>query len=176
MSLVIKGCIIRPNGDVTEKHLSRFADKYVVPTDPIFQDAKPPAMSVLLELPILVARLNPVDMIPGDSYHTNRPATCLNVGPCGFAPMEWQRKVGVVLVVRMDRRPLCCFHLEALWKFHWTLLEASNTLGWDNRYKIRARVSRSGFEEFWFDYKKKQIEAGREDWGDLPSPYDIGKE
>jgi hypothetical protein len=171
MNTTIKGCLIRPNGDVTEHHLCRFADKFVLPTDPIFHNVEPPVMSVLLELPILVARLNPRDIVPNDAYHKNRPATCLNVGPCGFATMEWQRQVGVVLVVRMDRKPLSCIHLEVLWKFHWTLLSEMNAIAWDKRNKLR--VNREAFQGFWHDYRKKQIEAGREDWEDIPSPYDI---
>jgi hypothetical protein len=171
MTSAVKGCIIRPNGDVTELHFTRFADKYVLPTDPIFHDVQPTANSVRLELPILVARLNSVDLIPRGPYHNNRPATCLNIAHSGMAPLTWQYRVGAVLVVRMDRKPLCCMHLEALWRFHWALLSEMNTLSCDKL--MRKKVNRKSFEAFWCDYQGKQIAVGREDWEDVPSPYEV---
>jgi hypothetical protein len=169
---VIKGVIIRPNGDVAINHLSRFADKYVLPTDPIFHDVLPTEMSVQLELPLLVQRMNSREIVPGDSYHKNRPATFLHMRPfSGFAPLDWQRKIGAVLVVRMDRKPLNCLHLEAIWRYHWTLLSDVNSIGWEK--SLKAKISGRGFEVFWHEYKRKQIAAGREDFEDLVSPYEI---
>jgi hypothetical protein len=168
----IKAVIIRPNGDVTIKHLSRFTDKYILPTDPIFHDVLPTEISVLLELPLLVQRLNLRDVVPGDTYHKNRPATFLQMRPYnGFAPMDWQRKIGAVMVVRMDRKPLSCLHLEAIWRYDWTLLSDVNSIGWEKG--LTAKMTRNGFEVFWNEYKKKQIEAGREDFEGLVSPYDV---
>jgi hypothetical protein len=46
-----------------------------------------------------------------------------------------------------------------------------NSIAWDKRNK--QHVNREAFQGFWHDYRKKQIEAGREDWEDIPSPYDI---
>src|SRR5579859_4208722 len=146
ISSVIKGVVIRPNGDVSERHLSRFVDKYILPTDPIFADVVPTELSVQLEFPLVVTRLYPRESIPGDQYHKNRPATFLNIRPCsGFAPLDWQRKIGCVLVVRMDRKPLNCLHLEAMWRYAWTLLSEVNSIGygWDKGPKRRA--SRTSF-------------------------------
>src|ERR1700734_1431705 len=97
MSSPVKAVVIRPNGDVSIKHLARFADKYILPTDPVF-DSLPTEMSIQLELPLLVQRLNHRDIVPGDTYHKNRPATFLQMRPCsGFAPLDWQRKIGAVM-------------------------------------------------------------------------------
>jgi len=168
----IKAVVIRPNGDVTINFLSRFTDKYILPTDPIFHDVLPTEISIQLELPLLVQRLNPRDVVPGDTYHKNRPATFLQMRPCsGFAPMDWQRKIGAVLVVRMDRKPLSCLHLEAIWRYHWTLVSDVNSIRWDKG--LKAKITRKGFEVFWNEYRKKQIEAGRDDFEDLVSPYDV---
>jgi hypothetical protein len=169
----IKGVIVRPNGDVTEKFLSRFTDKYILPTDPIFTTVLPTEMSVLIELPLLVQRLNDRDLIPGNAYHKNCVVTFLHVRPCsGLAPLDWQRRVGAVLVVRMDRKPLSGLHLEAIWRYHWSVLSDLNSvqIGFE-RHNLR--VSRKAFEIFWSQYKKKQIEAGREDFEELGSPYDM---
>jgi hypothetical protein len=172
MTSAIKAVVIRPNGDVSLNHLSRFTDKYILPTDPIFHDVLPTEMSVRLELPLLIQRLNVKDVIPGDTYHKNRPATFLQMRPCiGFASTDWQRSVGAVLVVRMDRKPLCCLHLEAIWRYHWTLLSDVNSIA--RQTGLKEMISRQGFENFWYEYRKKQIEAGREDFEDLVSPYDF---
>jgi hypothetical protein len=85
--------------------------------------------------------------------------------------MDWQRKIGAVLVVRMDRKALSCLHLEAIWRYHWTLLSDVNSIGWEKG--LKQKISRRSFEGFWYEYKRKQIEAGREDFEDLISPYDV---
>jgi hypothetical protein len=168
----IKAVIIRPNGDVEVNYLARFADKYILPTDPIFMDSVPTEVSVMLELPLLVQRLNPRDDIPGDTYHKNRPATFLQMRPySGFASLDWQRKIGAVLVVRMDRKPLSCLHLEAIWRYHWTLLSDVNSIGWEREGK--GKITRKGFEVFWNEFRKRQIDAGREDFEGLVSPYEV---
>lgn len=172
MQTIVKGVIIRPDGDVSNHHLSRFADKYVLRSDPIFMDTRPTQTSVLLELPLLVQRLNDREIIPGDAYHKNRPATFLQMCPhSGFAPLDWQRKIGPVLVVRMDRKPLSCLHLEAIWRYHWALMSEVNSIGWE--HGTRARLTRKAFEMFWYEYRKRQIEAGREDFEDFDSPYNV---
>jgi hypothetical protein len=172
MTSPVKAVIIRPNGDVSINHLARFADKYILPTDPIFE-VLPTEMSVQLELPLLVQRLNDREIVPGDTYHKNRPATFLQMRPCsGFAPLDWQRKIGAVMVVRMDRKPLSCLHLEAIWRYHWTLLSDVNSIGWENK-GLRRKMTRKSFEVFWHEYRKTQIEAGREDFENLVSPYDM---
>ena len=172
VSAAIKAVIIRPNGDVTHKHLARFTDKYILPTDPIFQE-QPTEISKLIELPLLVARLGPPDTIPGDTYHKNRPATFLHMRPCsGFAPIDWQRKLGAVLVVRADRKPLNCLHLEAVWRYHWTMLRDVNSIQWERGLGAK-KFTRKSFEAFWVRWKEQQIEAGREDFEDLISPYNV---
>lgn len=168
----VKAVIIRPNGDVEMNHLARFADKYILPTDPIFVDSLPTEMSVLLELPLLAQRLNPRDDVPGDTYHKNRPATFLQMRPCsGFASLDWQRKIGAVLVVRMDRKPLSCLHLEAIWRYHWTLMSDVNSIAWQTDRK--KNITRKAFELFWNEFRKRQVEAGREDFENLVSPYEM---
>ena len=172
MSTAIKGVIIRPNGDVNIHYLARFADKYVLPTDPIFADVLPTEMSVRLELPLLICRLNPKEIVPEDTYHRNRPATFLQMRPCtGFAPPEWERQIGAVLVVRQDRKPLACLHLEAVWRYHWTLLSDIHSVGWDRGCK--SKISRRSFETFWYDYRNRQLDVGREEFEQLVSPYEI---
>ena len=168
----IKGVLIRPNGDVEINHLARFADKYILPADPIFHDTLPTEISILIELPLLVQRLHPRNEIPGDTYYKNRPATFLQMRPCsGFAALDWQRKIGTVLVVRMDRKPLSCLHLEAIWRYPWKILSDVNSIGWERGMK--GQIGRNGFEGFWNEFRKRQIEAGREDFEGLCSPYEI---
>lgn len=63
----IKAVVIRPNGDVTILHLTRFTDQYILPTDPIFHDVPPTEISVQIELPLIVQRLNSREIVPGDA-------------------------------------------------------------------------------------------------------------
>jgi hypothetical protein len=163
----IKAVIIRPNGDV-KKGLTRFTDKYILPTDPIFQDCLATQVSVLLDLPLLIQRLHPRDSVPENAYYQNLPATVLQMSLCGIAPMEWWR-VGPVMVVRVDRKPLCCLHLEAIWKYHWNLFYENSSFDRDRQMKI----SKRDFEAFWEEFRRRQIEAGREDFRELVSPYDV---
>jgi hypothetical protein len=169
----IKGVVIRPDGDVHLNHLCRYSDKYLLPTDPIFSsDFLPTQTSVLLEIPLLVERLNDRSLVPGDAYHKNGPATSLHLRPCSaFVPFEWQRKVGAVLVVRMDRKPLSCLHLEAICKYHCMLLGDVNSIGWSKG--VSPKLTKKAFEVFWYDYKRRQLEAGRDEFEDLDSPYGI---
>jgi hypothetical protein len=46
-----------------------------------------------------------------------------------------------------------------------------NSIAWEKG--LKAKISRQGFEVFWNEYRKRQIEAGREDFEDLLSPYDV---
>jgi hypothetical protein len=171
MACAIKGVVIRPNGDVKQRHLSRFADKYILPTDPIFLNVRPTEMSVHLGLPLLVQRLNPIEIVPGDTYHKNRPATFLQMLPSnGFPPAAWQSKIGAVLVARMDKKPLSCLHLEAICRYHWTLLADVNSIALEYGLK---RISKEGFEQFWYEYRRNQFDAGREEFENMASPYEI---
>jgi hypothetical protein len=169
--MVVKAVIIRPNGDVAN-HLSRFTDKYILSTDPIFHNPSPCEISLLIELPLLIERINPRDNIPGDIYHKNLPATVLQMRPCsGFAPMDWHRKVGAVMVVREDKKPLSCLQLEVIWKYCWLCLSEANSIVRDHTFK--SKISRADFERFWTDYRKRMMEVGREDFEGLVSPYEI---
>jgi hypothetical protein len=173
MTSAVKGVLIRPNGDVYINHLARFSDKFVLPTDPIFHDVRPTEMSLRLNLPLLVQRLNPLEIVPNDAYHKNTPATILQTRPCtGQCLYDWDRKIGVVLVVRTDGKPLSCLHLEAMWKFNSMLLQDSNVIAsWE--IGVQPKVGRKNFEKFWQEYRSKQIAAGREEFESLGSPYDI---
>lgn len=96
--------------------------------------------------------------------------------PCGgFAPLDWQRKLGAVLVVRADRKPLSCLHLEALWRYHWTMLRDVNSIqwaGWDMG-SSGTKFTRKEFAAFWVEWKRQQIDAGRDELEDFVSPYDV---
>jgi hypothetical protein len=172
LSSAIKAVVIRPNGDVNQKHLSRFTDKFILPTDPIFHSL-PTEISTLIELPLLVVRLVPRQDMPADPYHKNRPATFLHMRACsGFAGIDWQQRVGSVLVARADRKPLSCLHLEGIWRYHWMMLRDVNAITGGMGVSV-TKFTRKGFEAFWAGWKQKQIEAGRDDFEDLGSPYEV---
>ena len=87
--------------------------------DAIF-GTKPLALSVLLGVPLLIRRLSakPALELPRNAHFDNVAATALHVDPAtGYAPAEWCRGVGTVLVVREDQQPLTKDLLENLVQF-----------------------------------------------------------
>lgn len=51
------------------------------------------------------------------------------------------------------------------------MLSDVNSIGWERGMK--GQIGRKGFEVFWYEFRKKQIDAGREDFEGLCSPYEI---
>jgi hypothetical protein len=87
--------------------------------DAIF-GTKPLALSMLLGVPLLTRRLSakPALELPRNAQFDNDAATALHIDPAtGYAPPEWCRGVGTVLVVREDQQPLTKDLLENIVQF-----------------------------------------------------------
>lgn len=159
------------------------ADKYVqvkvadgpsVPADP-----GPIPISRLIELPIVVRKCPPEQH--WESYLTgadNQPATFLhlNLDPTsdlfGWAPLGWQRGVGSVLAMRVDRKPLSPHHMDALCYFCQFKLQPviEDALeGERTREEVMRYMTKAKFEKFFIEYKAEQ---GRS-WRNTPSPYAV---
>jgi hypothetical protein len=102
----------------------------------------------------------------------------------GFAPPEWQSRVGTVIVARKDKQSLDVRHFEGIWMYIDMILNSFRdgdvtgaTLRRDGRY------TKKDFEKWWEGYAEecKQIrgeymamngvtveKGGPDDWSSVP--------
>jgi hypothetical protein len=174
------------------------AEKYVsveVPREhPIFTQATPPCgISELVQLPVLV-RKYPADKawakdesISGTGYN-NQAATFLNLSTdtnsrllmeWGWAPVEWQNKVGSVLVVRADGKDLSPHHCEVLCTFcqfeMQPLFEDSMGSGMDpenpmSKDAVLQKMTKENFDRYFTQYRASWL-AHDPSWSAAKSPY-----
>jgi hypothetical protein len=174
------------------------AEKYVsvqVPRDhPVFTKVTTPCgISALLGLPVLVKKY-PADKawaknesISGIGYN-NQAATFLhlNTDPnsrslmgWGWAPMEWQNKVGSVLVVRSDGKDLSPHHCEVLCTFcqfkMQPLFEDSMGAGMNpenpmSKDAVLQQMTKKNFERYFTEYRASLL-AEDPSWSATKSPY-----
>lgn len=117
-----------------------------------------------------------------DVSPVNQPITKLhcridpNVSGWGLAPMPWQDSVGSVLMIRADGKDLdlvtaevlCAFvHSEdgsrTLFQISWEA-EVLEDGGAAERAKVLEVISKAGFEKFFNEYRKEQVNAGKDEW------------
>jgi hypothetical protein len=174
------------------------AEKYVsvqVPRDhPVFTKVTTPCgISALLGLPVLVKKY-PADKawaknesISGIGYN-NQAATFLhlNTDPnsrslmgWGWAPLEWQNKVGSVLVVRSDGKDLSPHHCEVLCTFcqfkMGPLFEDSMGAGMNpenpmSKDAVLQQMTKKNFERYFTEYRASLL-AEDPSWSATKSPY-----
>lgn len=144
-------------------------------------------ISGLLELPIVIWKY-PLDKSWRDicGKRVNQTATFMHmigditIDRWGWAPMYWQNKVGSVLVVRQDRKPLiskqaqiladhCHLHLQPKIEM---ALEADNSQT-ARRDVSQLHLNKTAFLQYFEDYKEKMVADGEDpSWADVASPYD----
>ncbi|EOD51178.1 putative zinc finger mynd-type protein [Neofusicoccum parvum UCRNP2] len=206
LSKKVMGVKINCEGDQKVFGAPPFEEVEVPLLHPIFHNHDTSDIAALLELPILTAKYPPnkawVEASPEDlrtrfeCYYpfVNQAATFLHLtatkaakddpkSTWGWAPMRWQSKVGSVLVVRQDRKPLLPLHAEALSKycqFHASRLFAHSMGEFEpekpmTRDEVHATIKRPMFvvyyEKFRDDKQEKELDKGTI----LPieTPYDM---
>ncbi|KAI0513088.1 hypothetical protein F5B22DRAFT_612171 [Xylaria bambusicola] len=99
----------------------------------------------------------------------------------GYAPLRWQNRVGSVIVVRQDQKPLSRWHMEALCKYcreEVTALLEHNI--WEfseipedymSKHMILSMICRPMFHVFWRRWRDEKIEKGDESLWDVDLPH-----
>lgn len=145
---------------------------YIEPSHPIFKDGELSIVSVLIELPLRVYRLENWGSLdrPCDSHFDNQRITYLMIDPAQnfFAHMRWQFNVGNCLVVREDRKPLLEQHFEGIWMYCDDILERCGNGRVDPK-----TVNKTSFARFWKSYCRAYKEIRPTEFTDILSPYDI---
>ncbi|WEW61540.1 hypothetical protein PRK78_007030 [Emydomyces testavorans] len=146
-----------------------------IPADhPVFSQPVPP-IPALIEVPLVVHRVG--TQSPNRPDLDNQIATYLNIdADSGFAPPEWQSRVGTVVVARKDMKPLLPHHMEGVWMYCDRILDFFGEGGG----APRNLYNRQAFERWWNGYCKEQkgfrFGAGGEDdpddWRAVRSPYE----
>ncbi len=119
----------------------RYSALLVPRSDPIFETAPVP-ISQKIGFPLLVRRSE--DVSAGRPLGDNPHATWLMINPAtGFAPAEWQRGVGNVIVARADREALETKTLGALTDYISDIMDAfEDGTGAAQKYYNRDRLDR----------------------------------
>ncbi|KAF2968379.1 hypothetical protein GQX73_g5216 [Xylaria multiplex] len=129
----IKGVRINCNGDQKVLNKPHFEEIEVSLMDIMFGDRDTSDIAKLIGLPILTKRCSPDPSWAnqGDMVYENTDAMYLhlccdpnaeidpNLGVLGWgcASTQWQRRVGSIIVVRQDKKPLSRWHVEALCRY-----------------------------------------------------------
>ena len=141
----------------------RYSEFLLSRDDPIFKTTPAP-VSQKIGFPLLVHR--PQDQSVRGPLSDNPHATWLMIDPStGFAPAEWQSRVGNVIVTRADGGPLETSILGAITDYISDLMEAfENGLGAAMKYYNRGRLDKyiADHLKMQEDFKKFQLEAQHE--------------
>lgn len=126
----VKGVKINCEGDKRAFGLPEFETIDVPTTHPIFTDHGTSEIAERIKIPIFTRKYPPNSGWKDDGRvgpFLNQAATFLHLACTdnrqdgglgwGWAPVQWQNRVGSVLVVRQDRKPLHPLHMEALARF-----------------------------------------------------------
>ena len=166
--------------------------KYVaVEVDRIFTESiTPSSIAERLEFPVITRRYpyNPA-WDTYSNYSQNQAITLLhmNADPnsravmgFGWAPMEWQNRVGSVLVIHQDGKDLspyrcealchfCQFKLRPLFRDNADLWEDD----WDNPMRKEPafqQMTKNGFQGYFEDFRGSRLKENPS-WVDAKSPY-----
>ena len=131
--------------------------------DPIFKTTTAP-ISQKIGYPLLVHR--PQDKSVRGPVADNPHATWLMIDPStGFAPMEWQSRVGNVIVARADGGALETSTLGAITDYISDIMEAfGDGMGAPTKYYNRSRLDKfiADHLKMQQDYKNFQLEGEKE--------------
>jgi hypothetical protein len=144
-------------------------DKADIPNNhPIF-DGPLLEVPAIMGIPLVICRVG-----TQSNHHPDldcQIATYLNIAyHDGLAPLEWQSHIGSCLVARKDKKPLSVEHIEAVWMYIDRLMDL---FGDDSPRRAQKDISREGFERWFKGYKKKNVQNGRPEWGDVGSLYEL---
>ncbi|KAL1865345.1 hypothetical protein Daus18300_007235 [Diaporthe australafricana] len=166
----IKAVIVRCNGHNSPG--GKWSAKYITGAHPIFEqqtecEAPLPAIP---GIPLAFRHLPSSQFNTSPSGLDNQIITYLNIElESGFAPIAWQSEVGTVLVARLDKKPLLPQHLEGVWMYCDHILD----LFGDGEGVPRKLYNRPAFEKWWASYVEEMLEIGRDDWKNVPTPYEV---
>ena len=185
----VLGVRINCVGDHEMLKKRKFEPVQVSFTDAIFSEHHTSSIADRIGLPLFTRRLSP-DPGWASTKRYNRfdnvDATFLHVccdpkskDPLGWgwAPAEWQSRVGSTIVVRQDKKPLSPLHVEAL--CHYCQFELQPLFGdsiGENYPKppmsqdaVLTHITRAAFTQFWYRWLSE--------WGrrrdEVPFPYDV---
>ncbi|KAJ5164930.1 uncharacterized protein N7500_006760 [Penicillium coprophilum] len=133
----------------------------------IFNNPVPP-VPALLDFPIVVHQLGLFNTgVPG--CLDNQSITYIHIDPkTGFAPPEWQSRVGSVIVARKDKKDLPLEHYEAIWMYCDRILDYFGN-GWG---APEHWYNRQEFERWFAMYRHNEVINGRREWISVPPLYD----
>lgn len=177
---------VRINCDADQRMLG--ADKYfavdVADSHTIFAYQDVIAISRMIELPILVRKCAPNEAWNLNNTR-NEAATFLKLdldptsNNFGWAPSQWQERVGSVLAVREDLKTLSPHLMEALCyfcqfkicQFQMQPLTGAGTVE-RTRESVLQQLTKAEFQKFFSVYRGQRI-AGDLSWVAIPCPYVI---
>lgn len=169
----VKAVIVRCNDDPAPG--AKWSATTIPSDHPIFSQQGPGAgreapLPAALGIPLAFRRLPSSQFRKRPSSLDNQIVTYMNIElESGFAPAAWQSEVGTVLVARLDGRPFLPQHLEAVWQYCDYILD----LFGDGGGPPRRLYNRAAFEKWWARYVGEMREIGRDDWNNVPTPYEV---
>ncbi|KAK6341603.1 hypothetical protein TWF696_008674 [Orbilia brochopaga] len=202
ISKMVQAVRINCHGDRTMLKKPHYEAIKISATDKIFTDHETSDIADRLGLPILTHRCppNPVwereldhRAFNGWSPFNNREATFLHLSldkdavldfstgsmGWGWAPTQWQNRVGSVIVVRQDKKPLSPLHVEALCKY--CLDEVQPLIGHSlgeyapeepmSKETAMSMICRPTFVIFWNKLLTAKLREGVD--VDISSPYAV---
>lgn len=135
--------------------------KWLTPRDDLMFRTSPVPISQKIGFPLLVQRCSVADV--GEPLGDNQHATWLMIDPVtGFAPAEWQGRVGNVIVARADTEALDTATLAAVTDYISDILDAfGNGAGAARKYYDRGRLDRfiASHLKMQQDFKKFQEQS-----------------
>ncbi|KAF8586973.1 S-adenosyl-L-methionine-dependent methyltransferase [Ramaria rubella] len=166
-------------GDKKQLRVQPFVQVFVPKNHSVFTTQALP-VSTTLALPLVMQR-------EGSAYSARADLDCQMATymaidtRSGLAPLEWQSRVGTVIIARQDRKPLLCQHFEAFLTYNDEIIDI---LGVGGRAQ---RLTRTAFIRWWHMFRESTLEARElfasinggeapkdaDDWREVPSPYDI---
>ena len=182
----VMGVKINCHGDQKTFGAKPFEAIEIPRVHPIFDHNEESEIAERIGLPILTRKYPPNQAWADEKNwkeslgpYCNQPATFLHLScdkkssTWGWAPPQWQNRVGSVLVVRKDRKPLLPLHMEAISRYCQfeiaPFFEHSQggyapeePMGKD---AVLAAISRASFIIFWYKVLKESKEM-------VESPYD----
>lgn len=166
----IKAVIVRCDGDTAPG--PKWCRTIIDSAHPIFEQ-EPESVAPLpgvLGIPLVFHRLPSAHFNKRPSSLDNQILTYINIElESGFAPPAWQPPVGTVLVARLDKKPLLEQHLEAVWMYCDYILD----LFGEGEGAPKHLYNRPAFEKWWARYVEEMRDLGREDWVNVPTPYQV---
>jgi hypothetical protein len=186
----VKGVMIRCEGDIglqigKSGKWERYSEVDVTMDHAVWKEC-PTEASKVMGLPILVHKLppNPAWDKNNHTRFDNQPATFLNltVDPkeetmWGFAPLEWQREVGSVLLVRKDAKDISREQAWALAEYMQFRVsdsfEAAMESGEEKqrRAAVLKMLNWKRFDTWLEHFKVEMTAADYKSWKDVRSPF-----